>query len=45
MGGNDTRFLAWVFLRASPGLAGRIALYYWPATLIVLACAVTWVVL
>jgi Flp pilus assembly protein protease CpaA len=33
MGGNDTRFLAWVFLRAAPGLAWRIALYYWPVSL------------
>lgn len=45
MGGNDPRFRAWVFLRAAPGLAWRIALHFWPVTLIVLPCVATWAVL
>jgi hypothetical protein len=44
MGGNDPRFLTWVFLRAAPGLAWRIALHFWPATLAI-GAAVVWLVL
>ncbi|EHK56888.1 hypothetical protein [Allomesorhizobium alhagi] len=44
MGGNDPDFWAWVFLRAAPGLAWRIALYYWPVT-VAIGAAVVWLVL
>lgn len=46
-GGNDARFLFWVFVRAAPEVLLRIALHFWPATLIILAClgVLTWAVL
>lgn len=40
MGGNDANFLFWVLVRAAPGLLLRIALEFWPVTLIWFACIV-----